>query len=1178
MKRKLFLLSCALLTSIGTWAGILDGWTKMEGTVVPNPQNYYFIILHTDNTLMLGSDGTYVRYLVANEPSQNLNKVWTIESSTAEGHTDAYVFRSLGNVDNVASSENDGTHGPYNLVINSYHENSVANAAYKLTASGNNWNIENPLYKKDDNSYFWGAWRNATYVNDERVAGNAGANGNEKGSYNIYYMERTTFNKKYQVFGGTDMNHMLVNRGFEYGNHTGWNIDNEEGATITIKGDATGSFISAPQSGSKYCYMNGNNSWGALYQTVNNLPDGTYSSSIYLCNDINFLFNNTSAESWKEKTPSGSWSKITITNQNVEGGSTQLRIRGWGDNRFADEASLTYIPSAIGDVATVYTSGNATEALKWYSITIPSEGSYYRIKTSNAATLRYTTNASALPSAATDAVVAAGGYTSYLFPAGSTVYFCSSVTTKIGLKRIDGEDYTSKISNANFEGSYAEYSKPSADRAIYTPEGWTLTYTDNESNNMTGLDGNCLSWLTFAKQPQPNDGGNKVYWARFRWAESSSLSLSQTTTSLPAGFYTLIADGFADNTSSSSSTLTASYEGGNASMTFAKNAWCQLQTSFYLSSPQNVTITYNYKKKNQGTSDTNAGIDNIKLIYHGTSNADVTGLIINPNIENIGADAENTGWSGSGRALESKEDWTGTTRNVFTESVTSAYARSQVVTFPLAGMYRLDVFGLNASSTGTFGTKVTDASGIISETIQNYSGSLAHNIIGADGNETSTRKTTVTGWTAESLYFYVSGNNVTRTIYLDTSRGNGDTQYGYIGGLKLTYIGEGSGNLDFAEGAVSDGIKICTYAHDATTSEWVYGTQHAAGWVSTQNKNSLAGGVINVGSGTVLGGDGGTVPTTGYDALSNGKVLGLEAVYSGTIQYKKYITLPAGSYTLAIPIYNTSGTQNFNANLFGFVKEDGTTVYASATSYEVGKWTLETVNLNFEEETSGYISLGYTSSGNGNASAPHLFVDRVMICDASANMAVNATAKWGTFCAPFDVAIPGGVSAYTCESASDAGSLVLEPVATIIPANTPVILNAESGLTSTTFYGKKVDNTTDDLITAGLLVGNVSTSTKAVPSDGSAYLLQLHDAKVGFYKANGTGYLIGNNRCYLLGESLSDDAREAFFFEDDATAISALEAAKAEDGALKDGKFLENGKIVIVKNGIKYSTNGQILK
>ena len=32
------------------------------------------------------------------------------------------------------------------------------------------------------------------------------------------------------------------------------------------------------------------------------------------------------------------------------------------------------------------------------------------------------------------------------------------------------------------------------------------------------------------------------------------------------------------------------------------------------------------------------------------------------------------------------------------------------------------------------------------------------------------------------------------------------------------------------------------------------------------------------------------------------------------------------------------------------------------------------------------------------------------------------------------------------------------------------------------------------------------------------------------------------------------------------------------DKALKDGKRLENGRIVIVKNGVKYRTNGQIVK
>ena len=59
----------------------------------------------------------------------------------------------------------------------------------------------------------------------------------------------------------------------------------------------------------------------------------------------------------------------------------------------------------------------------------------------------------------------------------------------------------------------------------------------------------------------------------------------------------------------------------------------------------------------------------------------------------------------------------------------------------------------------------------------------------------------------------------------------------------------------------------------------------------------------------------------------------------------------------------------------------------------------------------------------------------------------------------------------------------------------------------------------------------------------------------------------------LTGES---EARPVLRF-DDATGINTIEAAEAEDGALKDGKYLIGNKVVLVKNGVKYGANGQKL-
>ena len=71
-------------------------------------------------------------------------------------------------------------------------------------------------------------------------------------------------------------------------------------------------------------------------------------------------------------------------------------------------------------------------------------------------------------------------------------------------------------------------------------------------------------------------------------------------------------------------------------------------------------------------------------------------------------------------------------------------------------------------------------------------------------------------------------------------------------------------------------------------------------------------------------------------------------------------------------------------------------------------------------------------------------------------------------------------------------------------------------------------------------------------------------------------------KAYLLAADVPDVPNEARSLiisdEEDPTAINAIEAAESEAGALKDGKYLIDGKIIIVKNGVKYSANGQILK
>ena len=1032
MKRKLFLLLCTLLTTAGSWAGILDGWTKMETNVVTNPQNYYFVILHTDNTLMLGvskhcsarTDGVldtpasasstydYISYQTASEPSQDLAKVWTIESCTADGYTSAYILRGLANVDCPA---NIGSYQWELMTDGAVHENNATDAAFNLEATGTMWKIQDATATTN----YWGAWNNAVYINNERVAGNAGGNGHAVGNYNIYYMDRVTFNKKYQFLGGTNMNHVIVNRSFEYGNTTGWTTVNS--ADTGVK-DNVDPYTTSGIDGSKLF-----NTWWEgkpLTQEIKNLPDGMYEL------------------------------KALIASSDADKDAKIFLLGGDGHS----------------DVITI-TKGTKSQ-FNEYS---------YKFKVTD----------------------------------GSTT---------IGI--IGGND----------DGTYNENG-----HWWYKADNFRLTYLDG-LQDLTPVIGKMNADVNTAQQNAISTYNSNKTVANYIAAQEAIANAEASV---------------------------AAY--ANAASYLEKVEQLLATTNFYTTAAYNsVYGTYKTAYDNSTLDDATARDLSYKVAGSGGTaryDANTANDLLIPGWTIGGNDATTSGsgfyintWSnegntdGSGMTTPFYECWTGDANQLEAKSIVGTLSGLTANSlYNVSALVRVRQQNEQTKADNGITFKVGDGAAVsaVDGTVCNTS--FYYKTVSAFGMTDASGNLTVTFTVNENSHIsWLSFKNV---VYTEIGKGD-------------------ASNLDFATGAVTDGICIRTYAKDITGSD-VSGLQNVPGWIILNNGDQRAAGVMNVNSGTGLGNGANVVPPAGYDALSNGKVLGIEAVWTATTQYVQAVTLSAGNYKIVMPIYNQGGTVAFTKNLFGFVESDGTEHYATTTQYAVGSWTREVIDLTLAKESTGYLSLGYTSASNGNADMPHLFVDRVMICDASANMAVNATAKWGTFCAPFAVAIPSGVTAYTCESATS-GVLNLEEVATTIPANTPVILNAESGLTSTTFYGKKVDNVTDDLITRGLLVGNVSTSTKDVPSDGSAYLLQLHGDKVGFYKANGTGYLIGSNRCYLVSENLSG-AREAFFFEDDATAISALEAAKAEDGALKDGKYLIDGKIVIVKNGVKYGANGQKL-
>ena len=84
-------------------------------------------------------------------------------------------------------------------------------------------------------------------------------------------------------------------------------------------------------------------------------------------------------------------------------------------------------------------------------------------------------------------------------------------------------------------------------------------------------------------------------------------------------------------------------------------------------------------------------------------------------------------------------------------------------------------------------------------------------------------------------------------------------------------------------------------------------------------------------------------------------------------------------------------------------------------------------------------------------------------------------------------------------------------------------------------------------------------------------------------------YILSNNTIYPVGKNVTVNAYRAYiniagnnsaralrFVVGEITGVDNVEAAT--EATLKDGKYLENGKIVIVKNGQKFNANGQQVK
>jgi len=190
------------------------------------------------------------------------------------------------------------------------------------------------------------------------------------------------------------------------------------------------------------------------------------------------------------------------------------------------------------------------------------------------------------------------------------------------------------------------------------------------------------------------------------------------------------------------------------------------------------------------------------------------------------------------------------------------------------------------------------------------------------------------------------------------------------------------------------------------------------------------------------------------------------------------------------------------------------------------------------------------------------------------------TNEYATLYSPFQLQVPesGTVEVYAptynaTAHAVSCNSSTQVAAGAVIPAETALLLKNAGTFGFAISAGASTDTHVSALSGSSLVIDK-----PAVESSNTLYTLG-HEAsdpsKYGFFQY--TGAKLNPGLAWLVAPSLTSAEAKyyAISFDDEVAGLSELREESLE---LSDGKFFDNGRVVIVKNGKKYNLNGQEIK
>jgi len=1139
MKRKLFLLLCALLTMIGVQAQKSNltpekGWSQI--TELPSGLNNYFFSLytHTDDYAMVygeGSNGKQgtgkytMKYTSGVDANSNYNALWKVEAHTAsQGTVGNVAFRNVEGDSRTLQTE---WNAAWYMHTNDQPDPCAWNQIKpEYSISDAAWTLGNGQYPSAGSIGPWSA-----LANGEDIAANKGSG--DKTLFDIFAITRGRWVQNIASEATEEdpieITRVLDNPGAERRVNGQGNLGGLGGWTVTGSGiDTQNNNAYSKKTGTWYFQSwvgSGHIADASMSQTINNLPNGKYKLTVDAAfggTGCSVYANNTetaigSTEQEYSVTTSITNGTLTVGVKAVSTNSTYLRFDNFklfylgvdldgyketlNNDRTTASGLLTSVmnadvksalQAAYDGTADVESTQSALEAaISWIEGAIANANTSIDIYTQIAA---INTKAAALDAAG----VAEYASTKAAYDARTLTTVEEAQTAYIAAIKAQttaGGNWTDLIANPSFETN--------------NTNGWT-----NNGNIVT--QGNTSFTLKAGS-----------YYAEF-WQPNGTKSVKQTVSDMPIGSYRISAAAFARGVTSAKIFVNNNEKAvtiGADAATYSIDFTCDNGTD----------LEIGFEAVCTGADASWICVDNFTLTYVGSLD------------------------DGFDAAVENVTSLEGTIP-------TAAYNKAYAVVQKWKDDYPTTVSGFETAI-----AEINSAANEAATCVAPYAAyNQKHTEVQALYDVDEYEELTSGAHEALGTALTTAATNINNAENVDGINAVINT----LVSAGATYAGKANPTNE----AKPFDLTFMLVNPDVT-SYWngTWGIQ-PAGWYTDQT-----GGNFQVMANEEMG-PGGEVFMEYWSE---------NARTSNFSLYQK-VTLDKGTYRMTGRVGLNQDTGGNNANMtFSANETNGTKIAAGPLSDQ----EVEFVNTADETEVkigikaqagNTYRWIGINKIKLYEIPAKTYTVDETQDWDNTTSGAGDVTLKRTIKVGLNTVVFPFSMTPAEVESTFGAGSKVYvvsayeestENISFVtqdgILPNQPCLLKATVAGTSYDLEGRTIVAAASAapayVLESVSMIGSYSASTD-ITKDDSNYIIS--GGKV--YLVDSDGVSMKGTRAYIK-LSGSNAARELILDFDDVTAINAIEAENVKAEGLKDGKYLIGNKIVLVKNGVKYGANGQKL-